>query len=97
MKRPELVVVGAVGLCLPMVPGILDGAVGTVTALTRFLMALLACWIAGAVLSRVLTRYNEESRRAEIMKAIEAAQRSAGDAAAPDTEHRSDQPGNAAI
>ena len=68
---------GAVALCLPMVPGIIDGAIGAVTALTRFLLALLVCWVAGAVLSTVLTRYNEESRRAEIVRAIEAAQRSA--------------------
>ena len=74
VKRPELVLVGAVALCLPMVPGILDGGIGTMAALTRFLMALMACWAAGAVLSTVLTRYNEASRRAEILRAIEAAQ-----------------------
>jgi len=71
------VLAGAVALCLPMAPGIIDGAIGAVTALTRFLLALLACWVAGAVLSTVLTRYNEESRRAEIIRVIEAAQRSA--------------------
>jgi acyl-CoA synthetase (AMP-forming)/AMP-acid ligase II len=97
VKRPELVLAAAVALSLPMVPGILDGGIGAMTALTRFLMALLACWAAGAVLSTVLTRYNEDSRRAEIVRAIEAAQQAAAANAAAEADgaHRSDQAGNA--
>ncbi len=94
VRRPELVLAAAVALCLPMVPGILNGGIGAMTALVRFLIALLACWVAGALLSKVLTRYNEESRRAEIVRTIEAAQRSAAESAADaDAARRRDQAG----
>jgi len=94
VRRPELVLAAAVALCLPMVPGILNGGIGAMTALIRFLIALLACWVAGAVLSKVLTRYNEESRRAEIVRTIEAAQRAAAETAAEaDAARRREQAG----
>ena len=31
MRRPELVLAGAVAICLPMVPGVLDGNIGATT------------------------------------------------------------------
>ena len=77
VRRPELVLAGAVLLCLPMVPGILDGAVGATTALVRFLIALLACWVGGAVLTSLLDRYSEQSRRDQIVRAVEDAQQAA--------------------
>jgi len=93
VKRPELVVAGAVLLCLPMVPGVLSGGIGAMTALTRFLIALLLCWIGGAVLTAVLSRYSEESRRAEIAKAIDAAQRATAERAAEaDAAYRARHP-----
>jgi len=88
VRRPELVLAGAVMLSLPMVPGILDGAVGATTALVRFLVAVLVCWVAGAVLTSLLDRYSEQSRRAEIVRTIEAAQRAAAQRAAADTAAR---------
>jgi hypothetical protein len=82
VRRPELVLAGAVLLCLPMVPGVLNGAVGVTTALVRFLIALLACWAGGAVLTTLLDRYSEQSRRDQIMRAIDSAhQRTQPDAA----------------
>ncbi len=77
MKRPELVLAAAVAVCLPMFPGIAHGDIAPSTALVRFLVAVLVCWAAGAVLSAVLARYGEEARRAEIVRLIEQAQAAA--------------------
>ncbi|MHB1503218.1 MAG: hypothetical protein ACYCS4_03895 [Acidimicrobiales bacterium] len=41
----------------PMVPGILSGAIGVTTALERYLIALVGCWVGGAIISGILTRY----------------------------------------
>jgi len=88
VRRPELVLAGAVVLCLPMVPGILHGAVGITTALVRFLIALVVCWVGGAVLTSLLDRYSEESRRAEIARAIDTAQRAAAQRAEAEASAR---------
>ena len=79
VRRPELVLAAAVAICLPMVPGILSGAISPVSALVRFLIALVICWVAGSVLTNVFDRYAEDSRRAQIMRMIERARRSRGD------------------
>jgi len=95
VRRPELVLAGAVALCLPMVPGILDGAVGVTTALVRFLVALLACWVAGAVLTALLDRYSEQARRNQIVRAIEEAQQAALQRAQADAAARAAAPDGA--
>ncbi len=75
MRRPELVLAGAVGICLPMVPGVLDGNVTAVTAGTRFLVAIVICWVAGSLLTGVIDRYSREARRSQAIKMLAAARR----------------------
>jgi len=75
VKRPELVLAAAVLISLPMVPNIVHGDISAVSALVRFIAAVLVCWIAGAILTRVLSTYSEQARRAEIEKMIEEARR----------------------
>jgi hypothetical protein len=72
MRRPELVLAAAVVICLPMVPGILDGAITPEAALLRGLVALLACWTGARLLLAVLGRYLEQSRRAELARMMDA-------------------------
>jgi hypothetical protein len=74
VTRPELVLAGAVLVSLPMVPGILSGGIDPTAALIRFLLALVVCWVAGGVVSSVLSRYSEASRQAEVARLIERAQ-----------------------
>ena len=79
VRRPELVLAAAVAICLPMVPGILSGAISPASALVRLLIALVICWVAGSVLTSVFDRYAEESRRAQIIRMIEKARQSRAD------------------
>jgi hypothetical protein len=82
VRRPELVLAGAVAICLPMVPGVLNGNVTAITAGTRFLIAIIICWVGGGVLTSVIDRYNAEARRAQVLKMLAAARRNgAGDGA----------------
>lgn len=85
VRRPELVLAAAVALCLPMVPGILNGNVDVIAAGTRFLIALVAAWIGGSLITWIIDRYGAESRRMQLMKVMAAtAQRNRrGDAGAP--------------
>jgi hypothetical protein len=75
VRRPELVLAGAVVICLPMVPGVLNGNVSAITAGTRFLMAIIVCWVAGSFLTNVIDRYSREARRAQALKMLAAAHR----------------------
>ncbi len=70
VRHPEYVLAAAVLVSTPMIPGILDGAVSLERALVQFLLALLACWVAGGVISSLLVRYANESRRKAIIKMI---------------------------
>ncbi|MCU4185039.1 hypothetical protein K6U06_11760 [Acidiferrimicrobium sp. IK] len=74
MKRPDLVVAGAVVLCLPMLPALLAGSMPTITALERFLIALIVSWVAGIIISAVYGRYSREARRAELLAQIRRVQ-----------------------
>jgi len=74
VNRPELVLVAAVAVSLPMVPGILSGGIDPTAALVRFLLALVVCWVGGALINSVFTRYTEASQRAEVLRAVEKAQ-----------------------
>jgi membrane protein implicated in regulation of membrane protease activity len=84
VRSPSLVVGGAVVLCLPMLPGILSGALTTVPALERFLLALIVSWIAATLLSRVVTRYSNEARQAEIVKQLTEARGASSEPIHPD-------------
>jgi len=84
VKRPELVLAGAVLLCLPMVPSLLSGTLAPVTALEGFLLALTVSWIAGALISSVVTRYSNQARRAEIIRQLDEARRANIEAAGPE-------------
>ncbi|MGH9017720.1 MAG: hypothetical protein ACRDY1_08235 [Acidimicrobiales bacterium] len=76
MRRPELVLAGAVAICLPMVPGVLNGNITPISAGTRLLIALVICWCAGALLTNIINRYARESRRSQAVKMLSAARRS---------------------
>ncbi len=73
MKHPSYVMGAAVAVSLPMVPGILSGAISTTTAGERFLIALVVCWFFGSILGWVITTYSEQARRAEVMRIIHEA------------------------
>jgi hypothetical protein len=75
VRRPELVLAGAVAICLPMVPGVLNGNVTAITAGTRLLMAIVLCWVAGSVLTSIVDRYARESRRNQALKLLAASRR----------------------
>jgi len=85
VRRPELVLAGAVALCLPMLPGVLNGNITTISAGTRFLLAIVVCWFAGSLLTGVIDRYSRESRRMQALKMLASARRSTagGDAHPP--------------
>ncbi|MGC8463043.1 MAG: hypothetical protein ACP5P9_05165 [Acidimicrobiales bacterium] len=70
VRRPEWVVAGAVLVCSPMLPGVLDGAVSTTTALERFLGALVVCWVAGALITSVLDRYADSVDRRQLEREL---------------------------
>ncbi len=84
VKRPDLILGAAVLVSLPMVPGILDGAISTTAALERFLIGLVICWVGGSLLGSVNTKYTLQSRRQDILRAIEAARRPAESSADED-------------
>ncbi len=86
VRRPELVIVGAILLSTPMIPGILSGDIGSSSILLRFLGALLVCWAAGSLLTMVVDRYAEAARRAEVMAMFESAHAQGEGARAPYTE-----------
>jgi hypothetical protein len=75
VRRPELVLAGAVAICLPMVPGVLNGNISAISAGTRFAVAIIICWIAGSLLTSVVDRYSREARRAQALKMLAAARR----------------------
>jgi hypothetical protein len=85
VRRPELVLAGAVAICLPMVPGILNGNITVVSAGTRFLIAIIICWVAGSLLTGVIDRYSREARRTQALKMLAAARRpvAVGDGSGP--------------
>ena len=65
VRRPEWVLAAAVVVCLPMVPDILSGAIGTTAALVRFLGAILVCWILASIVQAVVDRYADSATRRE--------------------------------
>jgi len=73
VRRPELVLAGSVAICLPMVPGILSGNVTVIAAGTRFLIAIVICWVGGSLLTSVIDRYSAEARRTQAIKMLAAA------------------------
>jgi hypothetical protein len=85
VRRPELVLAGAVALCAPMIPGVLDGNVSAVAAGGRFLVAIIICWCAGSLLTSLTDRYSREARRTQAIRMLAAARRppGAGDGSGP--------------
>jgi len=69
------VLAGAVAICLPMVPGVLNGNIPAISAGTRFLVAVVICWVAGSFLTNIVDRYSREARRAQALKMLAAAHR----------------------
>ena len=83
LKHFDLVVVAAIVVSSPMAPGIIDGAISAITALTRFLIALIVCAVGGEVLQRVVSGYAEQSRRAQILRQLAEAREQAKQAQTP--------------
>ncbi len=75
VRRPDLVLAGAVVICLPMVPGVLNGNITTVSAGLRLALAIVICWTAGSLLTSIVDRYSREVRRAQALKLLAAARR----------------------
>ncbi|MDE3203335.1 MAG: hypothetical protein KGQ66_03830 [Acidobacteriota bacterium] len=75
VRHPEFVLAAAVAVSLPMAPGLLSGQISGMTAIERFLIALIVCWFLGSILSWVLTTYGEQARRAQVIRMIEESQR----------------------
>ena len=80
VKFPGLVIAGAILISLPMAHHVLDGSITATTAATRFLIALVACWVFGALLSWVIGTYSHQAAKAEVIRAIEEAQRTEDEA-----------------
>ncbi|MCK4177604.1 hypothetical protein [Aciditerrimonas ferrireducens] len=80
VARPGLVVAVAILLCLPMAPGVLDGAVPATDALVRFLVALLLVWAAAAGVGGLLRRYEHQARQETARRLLEEARRRAAEA-----------------
>lgn len=91
VRRPDLVVMAALALSLPMLPSIMDGAISLASGLLRFAVAIALCWAAGAVIERVYDTYSRQARQEQIRKALDEARArlegSAGD-------QQSARPGN---
>jgi len=78
VRRPELVLAGALALCAPMIPGVLDNNITIVTAGTRLLVAIIACWCAGSMLTKLIDRYSREARRTQTIKMLTASRLALG-------------------
>lgn len=72
VRHPELVLAAATAVCLPMVPGLLNGQISGTVGAERFLLALVVCWFLGGVLSWVVHTYSEQSKRAEVIRLLQA-------------------------
>lgn len=72
VRRPELVLAGAVAICLPMASGVIHGNITPITAGTRFLIAVVICWFAGSLLTAIIDRYARESRRSQALRMLAA-------------------------
>jgi hypothetical protein len=86
VKHPELVLAGAVAVCLPMVPGLLKGQISDIAAAERFLIALVVCWVLGSVLSWVIRTYSAQASRAELTRMVDESRAGRAASSAGDTE-----------
>lgn len=73
VRRPELVLLAAIVVSLPMLPSILSGGISVASGCIRFAIAIALCWAAGAVIERVYDTYSRQARQAQIRKSIEEA------------------------
>lgn len=87
VRRPELVLLAALVLSLPMLPSVMDGGISVASGFLRFAVALALCWAAGAVIERVYDTYSRQARQTQIHRAVEEA-RTRLDASANDSQDR---------
>lgn len=80
VKHPGLVIAGAIIVSLPMAHHLIDGSISGTTAAIRFLMALVACWVFGGLLTWVVGTYSDQAAKAQVIRAIEDAQRAEAEA-----------------
>jgi hypothetical protein len=73
VRRPELVLLAALILSLPMLPSIMSGGISVASGFLRFGVAIALCWAAGAVIERVYDTYSRQARQTQIRKAIDEA------------------------
>jgi hypothetical protein len=85
VRHADRVVLLALVVSAPAIIGAFDGALSATTAALRFVLALLVCWAAAAVVERVVATYLRQARQAEIARQIArlAALRSGAPAPAP--------------
>ncbi|MDA8043891.1 MAG: hypothetical protein M0Z30_01435 [Actinomycetota bacterium] len=86
VRHPEYVLAGAVAVCLPMAPGLLDGQISATTAAERFLLALVVCWVLGSVLGWVVATYSDQARRAEVVRMIDESRHPSGVDTGPESD-----------
>lgn len=73
VRRPELVLLAAIAVSLPMLPSIMNGGISLASGFIRFAIAIALCWAAGALIERVYDTYSRQARQAQIRKAVEEA------------------------
>lgn len=73
VRRPELVLLAAIVVSLPMLPSVMNGGISVASGFLRFGVAIALCWAVGAVIERVFDTYSRQARQAQIRKAIEEA------------------------
>lgn len=66
VRHTELVVLAAIGLMVPALPALFDGALSPAAALVRFAIALVLCWACGAVLEGLIDTYGRQARQRQL-------------------------------
>ena len=66
VRHTELVILAAIALMAPGLPGLFDGALSPTAALVRFAIALVLCWACGAVLEGLLDTYGRQARQRQL-------------------------------
>lgn len=66
VRHTELVILAAIGLMLPALPALFDGALSPAAALVRFAIALVLCWACGAVIEGLIDTYGRQARQRQL-------------------------------
>lgn len=95
VRHTELVILAAIALMVPALPGLFDGALSPTAALVRFAVALVLCWAAGAVLEGLLDTYGRQARQRQLEERLRQLRAAHDLTLEPQpTERRTPHPGN---